>query len=90
MPRRVIELLTCSRGQLESRMVLESWRTIPLCLMWCTRGERNARCFEDHETSVEELKDIIFKSLHTWIGEYNSSHISNFSEFLDFCSFSLE
>jgi hypothetical protein len=34
MPRRVIELLDCRRGQLGSRSVLAIWRMSPLCLMW--------------------------------------------------------
>jgi hypothetical protein len=46
----------------------------------------NARCFEDRETSVVELKNIMFKSFYTWIVAHNSLHFSSFSEFLDFCS----
>jgi hypothetical protein len=58
----------------------------PLYLMWWRK--RNAICFEDRETLVEELKNIMFKSLYTWIGAYNnSSHFSNFSDFVVFCSF---
>ena len=82
----MIELLACWRGQLESHTILEAWKTIALCLMWCTWRQQNARCFEDHETSVEELKNIIFKSLRIGIGVYNSSHFPNFSEFLNFSS----
>ena len=76
-------LLDSWRGQLGSFTILEAWRMIPLCLMWWIWRVQNARSFEDYENLAEELKNIMFKSLYTWIGEYNSS---NFSEFLDFCS----
>jgi hypothetical protein len=66
MPRRVIELLGCWRGQLGSRFVLDAWRISPLCLMWCIWRERNAMCFGDREISVEELKNIVVKSLYIW------------------------
>jgi hypothetical protein len=77
----VIELLACWRGQLGSRSVLDAWRMSPLCLMWCIWRERNARCFEDREISVEELKNILVKSLYTWTKAYNISQFSNFSDF---------
>jgi hypothetical protein len=34
-----------------------------------------------------ELKKILFRSLYTWIGVCNNLPISNFSSFLEFCSF---
>jgi hypothetical protein len=67
-----------------SRNILEVWRLAPLCLMWCIWRERNARSFEDRETSVVELKNIMFKSLYTWIAAYNSLPFSSFSDFLIF------
>jgi hypothetical protein len=66
MPRKVIELLDCWRGQLGSRLVLAVWRMSPLCLMWSICKERNARCFEDREMAVEELKYILVKTLCLW------------------------
>jgi hypothetical protein len=50
--------------------IFEAWRMTPLCLMWCVWRERNARCYL--EISVEELKHVMFKSLHTWIMGYDS------------------
>lgn len=44
--------------------------------------------FEDCEISLEELKNVMVKSLYAWIMVYNSMHFSSFSKFLDFCSFS--
>jgi hypothetical protein len=71
-------LLASWRGQLRSHNILEVWRMTPLCIMWCIWREQNARCFEDREISVVELKNIIFKSLYTWIAAYNSLHFSSF------------
>ena len=70
MPRRVWELLVCWRVPAWSRNILEVWLLAPLCLMWCICREQNARRFEDREISVVELKNIMFKSLYTWIEAY--------------------
>jgi hypothetical protein len=45
--------------------VLEVWRMAHLCLMWYISREQNARSFENRETSVLELKSIVFRSLYT-------------------------
>jgi hypothetical protein len=50
--------------------ILEVWLLAPLCLMWCICREQNARRFENREISVVELKNIMFKSLYTWIEVY--------------------
>jgi hypothetical protein len=42
--------------------------------------------FEDSETVILELKRMI-QSIYTWIVAWNTLLISNFSEFLKFCSF---
>jgi hypothetical protein len=61
----------------------------PLCIMWCIGREWNVRSFEkNRDTSVEELKNVMFKSLYLWIATYNSPHFSSFSGFLGFCYFS--
>jgi hypothetical protein len=49
-----------------------------LYLMWCIWREQNVRCFENRETSVIELKNIMVKSFYTWIATYNSPHLSSF------------
>jgi hypothetical protein len=89
MPRRVRELLVSWGGQEGCRNILEVWRLAPLCLMWCIWRERNARNFENRETSVEELKKIIFNSFYTWIAAHNCFLFSSFSDFLNCCSFFL-
>lgn len=86
MPRRVIELLECWRDQVRSHSVLDIWRMSLLCLMWCIWRARNAKCFDDCETSVIELKNILVKLLYTWTRVYNTSQFSNFSDIVVFCS----
>jgi hypothetical protein len=63
-----------------SRNFLEVWRFSPLYLMRCIWRKRNARS-KDREISVVELKNIMFKSLYTWIVVYNSLPFSSFSDF---------
>jgi predicted metallo-beta-lactamase superfamily hydrolase len=53
--------------------------------MWCLWRERNARNFEDVETSVTELRKIVFNTLYTWIAAHHSLLVSNFADFLNFC-----
>jgi hypothetical protein len=82
----VIDLLACWRGQLGTRSVLAVWRIAPLCLMWTIWRERNARCFEDHEKSKDELLNLLVKSLFVWTGAFNISSLSSFLQFVEFCS----
>jgi hypothetical protein len=35
---------------------------------------------------MEELKNTLVKSLYIWMGAFNISQFSNFSDFVDFCS----
>jgi hypothetical protein len=70
-----------------------------LCLL-CLWRERNARNFEDVETSVTELpkivfntsykkkkkKNIVLNTLHTGIAAHHSLLVSNFADFLNSCS----
>lgn len=50
-----------------------------------------ARSFEDGDTSVVELKKLIFNSLYTWIATHNSLIFSSSSDFMNFySSFSIE
>jgi hypothetical protein len=37
-----------------------------LCLMWCVWRERNARCFEDCENGLLNLKRKMLQTLFMW------------------------
>jgi hypothetical protein len=67
MPRRVIDLLISWRGQAGHGTIMEVWRLAPLCLMWCLWRNRNVRSFENIETSMLELRKILFNTFYTWI-----------------------
>jgi hypothetical protein len=57
-----------------------------LCLMWCLWREKNARHFEDVETSMKELRKLLVKMLHLWIAAHHSLIVSIFAYFLNLCS----
>jgi hypothetical protein len=65
MPSSLANLFACwwMGGSSWSAIV---WKIVPLCLMWCLRRERNVRCFQDLERTLEELKSFFFFSLFTW------------------------
>jgi len=71
IPERVIDLLVCWRGQVGTRSVIVVWRIASLCLIWTIWREWNARYFEDHEKSKDELKNILVKPLFNWTGAFN-------------------
>jgi len=79
MPERVIDLLTCWRGQVSTRLVIVVWRIAPLWLIWTIWREWSARCFEDHEKLKDGLKNILVQSLFNWTRAVNISYFSNFS-----------
>ena len=36
------------------------WRMVPHCVIWCLWRERNARLFEDCESSIVDIKSFVF------------------------------
>lgn len=76
MPRRVIELLDCQRGQIES-FSFSRLEDVPFVLMWSLQRKRNARCLEDCEANGR-VQEHLGQSLYIWTKAYNISHFSNF------------
>ena len=56
MSSRMKDCLESWRGQRGNRTVLQVWRMVLLCVMWCPWRERNARSFEDYELGLTKLK----------------------------------
>jgi hypothetical protein len=54
----------------------------PLCLLWCIWRERNARLFEDVETSMVELRKRLLNTLYIWIASHHSLNIFTYVDFL--------
>lgn len=55
MPMRVVDLLACWNSRHRSSQLAAAWRMISLCIMWCLWLERNERCFNDKEQTVEDI-----------------------------------
>jgi hypothetical protein len=80
-------LLACWRGQEVNILAKEVWRIVPPCVMWIIWRERNGRCFEDQERSMEELKKLFIQTLFHWANAFCVPQLSIMSQFLSFCSF---
>jgi hypothetical protein len=83
MPRTVFELLNSWGAALGGGHAIEAWRLAPLCLLWCIWRERNARLFEDVETSMVELRKRLLNTLYFWIAPHHSLSSFTFVEFLN-------
>jgi hypothetical protein len=59
----VRDLFDCWRRQFGNSQSEGMWKMIPLCLMWCIRGERNNCNFEGSERMGAELKVFFFHTL---------------------------
>lgn len=63
-----------------------SWKAIPLCLMWAIWHEQSSRAFESLEQSTTELKMLVLHSLFERIFKTPGNLSSNFVDFLDSCT----
>jgi hypothetical protein len=85
MPRRVMDLLFCWPG-LPKQKAGDIWRLIPHCIMWCLWRERNARCFEDCELPIQDLKNLVLNTLWKWAAAQGLVSGSSLLDFIDTCS----
>jgi hypothetical protein len=85
MPRMVLELTSwgASFGYGPTK---EVWRLVLLCLMWCIWRKRNARHFEDVETSMVELRKRLLNMLYIWIVSHHSVNVFTYANFLNLFS----
>jgi hypothetical protein len=81
MPRRVVDLFSCWWKAGRSRSVAV-WKMVPICIFWCVWKERNLRCFEDLENSMENIVASFLHLLYLWTGAFLSSVSISFSDFL--------
>jgi hypothetical protein len=81
MPRRVVDLFACwwKAGRSRSAAV---WKMVPICILWCVWKERNLRCFEDLESSMENIVASFFRMLYFWTVAFLSPLSISFSDFL--------
>jgi hypothetical protein len=83
MPRTVLELMNSWGAAIWNGQLKEAWRLAPLCLLWCIWRERNARLFEDVETTMVELRKGWLTTLYSWIAPHHSLSAFTFVEFLN-------
>jgi len=83
MPRTVLELMNSWGAAIWNGQLKEAWRLAPLCLLWCIWRERNARLFEDVETTMVELRKGWLTTLYSWIAPHHSLSVFTFVEFLN-------
>jgi hypothetical protein len=80
MRRRIIDLFACwwTSGRPRSVAI---WKMVPTCLLWCVWKERNNRCFEDLERSLDDFF-FFFHTLYLWMVAFVSPLSLSFSNFL--------
>jgi hypothetical protein len=86
MLRSVKDMLGSWRGQKGNQTLILIWRMALLCVMWCVWRERNARSFEDCETSLINLKKLVIQTLFLWRVRLQSMSECSYSNFLVKCS----
>jgi hypothetical protein len=89
IPRKVFDLITCwwTFGRPMSATI---WKMVPTCLFWCVWNERNNRCFEDLERSLEDILSLFFRTLYFCTVAFVSPLLLSFCDFLvRFSRFSL-
>jgi len=86
MPRTVLELLTSWGASVGYGLSKEAWWLAPLCLLWCIWRERNARLFEDVETSMVELRKRLLNMLYILIASHHYLNDFTFVDFLNLFS----
>jgi hypothetical protein len=69
-----------------NRTLIPIWHIAPLCLVWCVWRERNARCFEDCEIDLMNLKKMMLQTLFMWREKFQFMHKCSYFEFIDRCS----
>jgi len=86
IPRTVLELLTSWGASVGYGRAKEAWQLAPLCLLWCIWRERNARLFEDVETSMVDLRKRLLNMLYIWIASHHCLNDFTYVDFLNLFS----
>jgi hypothetical protein len=64
------------------------WKMAPICIFWSIWREKNNRCFENLESSMEEILASLLYSLYSWTVAYLSPSYLSYVDFLLRFSFS--
>lgn len=82
----VLELLTSWGASFEYVPTNEVWQLVSLCLMRYIWRKRNARHFEDIETSMVELRKCLLNTLYIWLASQHSLNVFTYADFLNLFS----
>jgi hypothetical protein len=58
------------------------WKMVPIYIFWCVWKERNNRCFEDLESSMEDILASFFHTLYLWTVTFLSPLSLSYVDFL--------
>ena len=86
MPHKVSELLALWQGKFGRHQNIDLWRFVPHCLFWCLWRERNARCFENWERSILNIKSLFFHTLLDWSVVLPFYTCFSLSDLIDYCN----
>uniref|UniRef100_A0A2N9HVH9 Elongation factor P C-terminal domain-containing protein n=1 Tax=Fagus sylvatica TaxID=28930 RepID=A0A2N9HVH9_FAGSY len=87
MPCKVIQLWAAWQIRSADLRNMAIWRMVPHCVIWCLWRERNARLFEDCESSMVDIKLLFFQTLYAWVNSVGVSSINSITELIDHCCF---
>jgi hypothetical protein len=87
MPRSVLDLVACWEKSERSRSAT-TWKMVPIYIFWCIWRERNLRCFENLESSLEEVLELFLHMLYLWSMAFLYPLSISFANFLVSFSFS--
>ncbi|WMV58799.1 hypothetical protein MTR67_052184 [Solanum verrucosum] len=83
MPRRVTEALYSWEEAGALAKDRTRWRIIPASIWWAIWKERNSRCFEGIENSVQDVKLNCILLLCFWCNQLYSNDIASIVDVLD-------
>jgi hypothetical protein len=87
MPCKVIQLWAAWQIRSADLRNMAILRMVPHCVIWCLWRERNARLFEDCESSMVDIKLLFFQTLYAWVNSVGVSSINSITELIDHCCF---
>ena len=87
MPSSVLDLCACwcFSGRTRSAVI---WKMMLICIFCSIWMERNNKCFEDLESSLEEILASLLHLLYSWTAAYLSSLSLSYVYYLSRFSFS--
>jgi hypothetical protein len=63
------------------------WKMVLLCLLWCLWRGKNDRYFEERERILEDIKALVFCTLHLWTTTFVSPVVIDYHNFLNLLAF---